>query len=208
MAKFTKDDVTLLKVEDLYTGFFSLKRYNFTHKLFNGQQSEVVSREVFERGHAVAVLPYDPILNEVVLLEQFRFPAMETSDAPWLVEVVAGIIEPGEALEDVCHREAFEEAGITLSNLTKMNSYLASPGACSERIYLYLAQVDATTANGIHGLDNEAEDIKVMRVNLNEASNWLKQGKIDNSMAIIALQWLLLNKEQVLSDWGISITSD
>lgn len=201
MKKFTKDDINIVKEETLYKGFFALKKYHFTHTLFAGGQSEVVSREVFERGHAVAVLPYDPYLDEVVLLEQVRFPAMETTDSPWLVEVVAGIIEPGESLEDVCHREAQEEAGISLTNLSKVSSYLASPGACTERIHLYLAQVDATSAKGVHGLDNEAEDIRVMRVSLTTAKEWLEQGIIDNSTAIIALQYLLLNKEKVLSDW-------
>jgi len=204
MTKYTKDDVTVLEEENLYDGFFSLKRYYFKHKLFDGGTSEVVAREVFERGHAVAVLPYDPVLDEVVLLEQFRFPALETSDKPWLVEVVAGIVEPGEDLEDVCHREAKEEAGITLQHLIKMNSYLSSPGACSERIHLYIGKVDATTAHGIHGLDHEAEDIKVMRVSLQQAKQWLEQGIIDNSTAVIALQWLLLNKQNLLEQWSAS----
>lgn len=200
---FTRADVTILKKESLYKGFFSLNRYHFTHTLFDGGTSEVVMREVFERGHAVAVLPYDPILDELVLVEQFRFPALETNDKPWLIEVVAGIIEEGEDLEEVCHREAQEEAGISLSHLTKMNSYLASPGACTERIHVYLAKVDASTASGIHGLENEAEDIKVLRVPFKQAVDWLNEGKIDNSTAIIALQWLMLNKQKVLSDWGL-----
>lgn len=204
ITSFTKADVTILKKESVYKGFFELNRYHFTHKLFAGGESKLVMREVFERGHAVAVLPYDPIRDELVLLEQFRFPAMETNDNPWLIEVIAGIIEPGENLEDVCHREAQEEAGITLANLTKISSYLASPGACTERIHVYLAQVDASTANGIHGLDSEAEDIKVLRVPLDQAKDWLNKGKIDNSTAIIALQWLLLNKQKVLDGWGCS----
>lgn len=203
MTKYTKDDVTLLDVENLYDGFFSLKRYYFKHKLFDGDMSDVVAREVFERGHAVAVLPYDPILDEVVLLEQFRFPAVETTERPWLVEVVAGIVEPGEDLEDVCHREASEEAGIELTHLRKMHTYLASPGACTERIHLYIGKVDATTAKGIHGLDHEAEDIKVMRVSLTQAREWLEQGIIDNSTAVIALQWLLLNKKSVVKQWSV-----
>jgi len=201
---FTKEDVTIVKKESLYKGFFELNRYHLKHKLFAGGESKLIMREVFERGHAVAVLPFDPIRDELVLLEQFRFPAMETNDKPWLIEVVAGIIEPGENLEDVCHREAQEEAGIVLTNLQKMSSYLASPGACTERIHVYLAQVDASTATGIHGLDSEAEDIKVLRVSLEQAKQWLEEGKIDNSTAIIALQWLLLNKQKVLDDWGLT----
>jgi ADP-ribose pyrophosphatase len=202
LATFSKADVSILKKETLYEGFFSLNQYHFTHKLFGGGQSSLIKREVFERGHAVAVLPYDPILDELVLLEQFRFPALETNDNPWLIEVVAGIIEPGEDLEDVCHREAQEEAGIFLTHLTKMNSYLASPGACTERIHLYVAKVDASTASGIHGLDEEAEDIKVLRVPFDQAVIWLNEGKIDNSTAIIALQWLMLNKQKILQEWA------
>jgi len=205
-ASFTKADVNIIRKESLYKGFFEYNRYHFTHKLFAGGDSEVIAREVFERGHAVAVLPFDPINEELVLLEQIRFPAMETTDNPWLIEVVAGIIEPGEDLEEVCHREAQEEAGITLTNLTKISSYLASPGACTERIHVYLGRVDASTAVGIHGLDSEAEDIKVLRVPLKQAIKWLEEGKIDNSTAIIAIQWLLLNKHRVLRDWELSIS--
>lgn len=200
-SAFSKNDVAVIKTEKLYKGFFALNRYTIKHAMFNGNTSEEIKREVFERGHAVGVLLYDPKLDEVVLLEQFRFPAMETSESPWLIEVVAGIIEPGEALEDVCHREAQEEAGLRLHNLTKINSYLTSPGACTERIHLYIAQVDASQASGIHGLDSEAEDIRVFSITLGQAREWLKNGKIDNSTAIIALQWLLLNKADLLASW-------
>jgi ADP-ribose pyrophosphatase len=202
LQAFTKADVKVLKKESLYKGFFELNRYHLTHALFAGGQSRKIMREVFERRHAAAVLPYDPVRDELVLLEQFRFPAMETNDNPWLVEVVAGIIEPGESPEDVCVREAQEEAGISVSKLLKMNSYLASPGACTERIHVYLGCVDASTASGIHGLDNEAEDIKVHRVPFDEAVVWLQEGKIDNSTAIIAMQWLMLNKQYVKSQWA------
>lgn len=201
IAKFTKADVKVIKKETLYKGFFELNKYYLTHPLFAGGESKVIAREVFERGHAAAVLPYDPIRDELVLLEQFRFPALETNDNPWLIEVVAGIVEDGEKIEDVCHREALEEAGIRLTNLTQIQSYLASPGACTERIHVYLAQVDASTASGIHGLENEAEDIKVLRVPFKTAVEWLGEGKIDNSTAIIALQWLMLNKQKVLDNW-------
>lgn len=200
---FTKKDVKVKSKEVLYKGFFECNRYSFTHPLFAGGESDLVKREVFERGHAVAVLPYDPILDELVLLEQFRFPAMETTDNPWLIEVVAGIIDEGETPEQVCYREAKEEAGIHISNLTKMSSYLTTPGACTERIELYIAQVDAKTAKGIHGLDNEAEDIKVLRIPFAQAKDYLESGKIDNSTAIIAIQWLLLNKAKLLELWNI-----
>ncbi|MGB3726333.1 MAG: ADP-ribose diphosphatase [Glaciecola sp.] len=204
MASFGKNDVKLVKVQRKFNGYFNLNKYYFTHALFAGGHSDEVAREVFERGHAVAVLPYDPIRKELVFIEQFRYPALETSESPWLIEIVAGIIEPGEEKEDVCRREAQEEAGIELEQLLPMCSYLPSPGACTERVDLFLAKVDATTAKGIHGLDTEAEDIKVLRVGLDEAKAWLKSGKLDNSAVIIALQWLLLNHDDVLSQWQLT----
>ncbi len=201
---FSKKDIQIIGKKNLYKGFFSMNKYEFVHPLFEGGISDVVAREVFERGHAVAVLPYDPVKDELVLLEQLRFPAMETSDSPWMIEIVAGIIEENEDLEDVCIREAQEEAGIKITDLTPTHSYLSSPGACTERIYSYIARVDAGTAHGIHGLDYEAEDIKVHRVPLEIAKCWLNEGKIDNAIAIIALQWLLLNKDALLTQWQVT----
>lgn len=202
MATFGKKDVFVLGKQELYKGFFKCERYEFTHALFAGGQSTTVKREVFDRGHAVAVLPYDPNTNELVLLEQFRFPAMQASESPWLIEVVAGIIEEGETKEDVCIREAKEEAGIEIFDLLPVSTFLPSPGACTEMIYLYIAQVDSTTAKGIHGLDCEAEDIKVLRVSLDTAQDWLESGKLNNATTIIALQHLLLNKSRILQAWG------
>lgn len=202
MSDYSKQDVKLEKVENLYTGFFKLNRYHFKHKLYSGEQSQTVTREVFERGHAVAVLPYDPNTDEIVVIEQFRFPAVETTEDPWMIEVVAGIIDPGETKELVCHREAQEEAGIEINKLTPVSSFLASSGACTERIYLYMAQVDASTAHGVHGLDYESEDIKVLRLPLAEAKQWIEEGKIQNATALIAIQWLLINKQSLLERWN------
>lgn len=111
---FTKNDVEIIARETLYNGFFSLTRYRFRHRLFKGGMSDEVKREVFERGHAAVLLPYDPVRDEVVLVEQIRIPAFDSSQTPWLLELVAGMIEPGETPEDVVRREAVEEAGITL----------------------------------------------------------------------------------------------
>ncbi|PPZ19682.1 ADP-ribose diphosphatase, partial [Escherichia coli] len=89
---FTKDDVEIIARETLYSGFFSFQRYRFRHRLFNGEMSGEVNREIFERGHAVVLLPYDPVRDEVVLIEQIRIAAYDTSASPWLFELVAGMI--------------------------------------------------------------------------------------------------------------------
>ena len=111
---FTKNDVEIIAREKLYRGFFSLDLYRFRHRLFNGEMSGEVRREIFERGHASVLLPFDPVRDEVVLIEQIRIAAYDTSETPWLLELVAGMIEPGESVEDVARREAMEEAGLTV----------------------------------------------------------------------------------------------
>lgn len=125
---FTSNDVEITDVTPVYSGFFKMQQYTFRHKLFAGGWSDDVKREIFERGHAVAVLPYDPARQEFVLIEQVRIGALATSSSPWLIEIIAGIIDKGETKESVCHREAMEEAGIKLAHLTPATSYLSSPG--------------------------------------------------------------------------------
>jgi ADP-ribose pyrophosphatase len=201
MSQFSRKDVQLHRSDTVFEGFFKMIRHQFTHTKYDGSQSAMVTREVFERGHAVAVLPYDPELEEFVLIEQFRFPAAATCDDPWLIEVIAGIIEKDEEEIEVCCREAKEEANIDISMVTKALSYLSSPGGTTERLHIYTAKVDASSAFGVHGLANEAEDIKVLRVKEDEARRWLESGIIDNAAAVIALQWFFLHKEQLLKSW-------
>ena len=207
IQQFSAKDVQILSKETLYQGFFKMVKYAFKHKLFEGGWSDVVEREVFERGHAVAVLPYDPVLDEFVMIEQFRIGALSTSSlastsSPWLLEVVAGIIEEGETPEEVCCREAKEEAGLDIQKLHKALSYLASPGGTTERLHIYVGLVDASNAKGVHGLEHESEDILVHRVPTSVAFDWINQGKIDNSATLIALQWFAMNKQQVLENWS------
>lgn len=201
-SRYSNEDATILHEETVFKGFFKMKRIQVQHKLFDGTLSKVLFREMFERGHAVAVLPYDPNTQEFVLIEQFRLGAMATSNSPWLFEVIAGMIEPNEDPDEVCHRESFEEAGIMLSGLQKVLSYLSSPGGTTERLHIYMAKTDASLASGVHGLGSESEDIMVHRVKESEAREWLDNGKIDNAAAIIALQWFFLNKQKLLNSWN------
>lgn len=204
IQRFNSDDVKIESVTPLYKGFFKMVAYEFRHKLYNGGWSDVVRREIFERGHAVAVLPYDPIREEFVLIEQIRVGALPTSSTPWLLEIIAGIIDEGETQESVCHREAQEEAGIELKHLTKALSYLASPGGTTERLHIFVAQTDSTLAQGVHGLAYESEDILVHRVKEQDAYDWLQSGKIDNAASIIALQWFFMHKQTLLERWQVS----
>lgn len=198
---FTKNDVEIIARETLYNGFFSLARWRFRHRLFNGEMSGEVTREIFERGHAAVLLPYDLARDEVVLIEQIRIPAYDTSETPWLLELVAGMIEKGESVEDVARREAVEEAGLQVGRVKEFMSYLASPGGTSERLSLMVGEVDATQAKGIHGLVDENEDIRVHVVSREQAYQWVEEGKIDNAASVIALQWLQLHYEKLRTEW-------
>ncbi|MCH1929403.1 ADP-ribose diphosphatase [Shewanella sp. A25] len=195
---FTQTDVEVLDKKTLYQGFFALEEYRFKHKLFAGGWSQEVSREVFERGHAVVVLPYDKKRDQVVLIEQIRFPALATSKSPWLLELVAGMIAPHETPLEVAHRELQEESGLVAQNMHFVNSYLASPGGSTERFYFYWAEVDASKAQGLHGLADEHEDIRLHVLTREDAYNSVVAGKIDNASTVIGLQWLQLNYQQLV----------
>ena len=181
-----------------YDGFFKLKKFRLRHRLFSGGMSNEMSRELFERGHAVAVLPYDPVRDEIVLLEQFRIGAIEDKDGPWLTEIVAGMIAEGESAEEVAHREAMEEAGCQINALIHIIDYYVSPGGTSETIALYCGIIDSRQiTEGIYGLDEENEDIRVFKVSSRQAISWLQEGKINSAAPIIALQWLMLNNDKI-----------
>lgn len=200
--QFGRDDVEVIECTPCFKGFFRVNRYQLRHRLFAGGWSQVLGRELFERGHAAALLPYDPVRDQVVLLEQFRIGALETSPTPWLLELVAGIIEPGEAPDEVVQREAMEEAGLTPDKVEKALSYLVSPGGTTERIDVYVGRVDASRASGLHGLADEGEDIRLHVVSRELAYRWVEEGRIDNAASVIALQWLQLHREALLQRWA------
>ncbi|MBK4250492.1 ADP-ribose diphosphatase [Enterobacter hormaechei] len=198
---FAKNDVEIIARETLYSGFFSMELYRFRHRLFNGEMSGEIKREIFERGHAAVLLPFDPVRDEVVLVEQVRIAAYDTSETSWLLEMVAGMIEEGESVEDVARREALEEAGLAIGRTKPVLSYLASPGGTTERSSIMVGEVDATTAKGIHGLADENEDIRVHVVSREQAYQWVEEGLIDNAASVIALQWLQLHHQNLRNEW-------
>ncbi|HSS65688.1 MAG TPA: NUDIX domain-containing protein [Gammaproteobacteria bacterium] len=193
--------VDLIEKRTVFDGYFQILRYRLKFALHEGGMSEAIDREIFERGQVAAVLPVDPILDQVVLIEQFRIGPYAVGWDPWLLEGVAGIIEEGESAEDVAIRETREEAGCEITDLVPMMRYLSSPGACSETVALFCGRVNARDAGGVHGLDEEHEDIKVIVYSVDEALEMLKAGKIVNGKTIIALQWLALNYAQLKRRW-------
>ncbi|WP_300175449.1 ADP-ribose diphosphatase [uncultured Aliivibrio sp.] len=199
--QFTSNDVDVLSKESLYNGFFKMTKVAFRHQLFSGGWSDIIERELFERGHAVALLPYDPLSDRVVLIEQIRVGALE-SQSPWQYEIVAGMIDKGESAEQVAIREAEEEAGIFVSCLEKISHFYPSSGGCTEKLDVFVGCVDASKAEGIHGLEDENEDIRVHVVTREEAYALVTRGIIENAASIIALQWLELNVSRLRSQWN------
>lgn len=197
----TTKDVVILKNKTVYQGFFKIECYQLKHKLFNGAWSKVLTRESFERGHAAAVLPYDPIRDEIVLIEQFRIGAVHTGANAWLTEIVAGIIEKGETAQDVVRREAVEESGCLLQQLEPIYDYYVSPGGTSERISLFCGRVDSANVGGIHGCPEEGEDIRVFSIPFNKASAMIEDGRINSASPIMAILWLTLNRERLKKIW-------
>lgn len=185
----------------LYQGFFKLIRFELTHDLFGGAKSIPLSRELLDRGQAAAVLPYDPVRDELVLIEQFRIGAGDDPSGPWVIEIIAGLQEAGESAEELIHREAKEEAGCTISNLIPLHRYYSSPGSSNEQIQTYFARTDTRELGGIHGVDEEGEDIRVHIVSSDTAFEWLDQGRIDSALPLIALQWFKLNRDNIRAQW-------
>ncbi len=196
-----RDSVELIEKQAAFAGYFRIDRFRLRFPLYEGGMSREVVREVLERGRAAAVLLVDPNRDAVVLIEQFRPGAYAAGDQPWLIETVAGIIEVAESAEEVARREAREEANCDITDLIPIMRYFTSPGASTETVMLFCGRVDSTNAGGVHGLDDEGEDIRVVVVSVDEALSLLREGKIVNAITIIALQWLATSYDSVKKRW-------
>lgn len=192
--QFKKKDMEIVSKTIGFKNYFQVGIYQIKHRLFAGGWSKIITREVFERGNAVAVLPYDPVLDQVVLLEQFRIGALKDERSPWLLELVAGMYCSGEKPEEVAKRETKEETGLELLDLIPICHYWVSPGGCTERTMIFCGIVNAKNANGIHGLLEENEDINIHVFDVDEAFHLMKAGVINNASTMIALQWLQLQR--------------
>ena len=202
LVQFTHKDVSVKPVKNLYKGFFQVDLYEFEHALFAGGKSELISREILERGDAIAVLPYDPISDTVLLIEQIRIGAIKSKHSPWLLECIAGMTDGSDDYESVVKKEAYEEAGLNLTELEFMLSYLSSTGGTTERLHLYLARADLSDVeSGVYGLETEGEDIKTHVISVDDALTRLNNGEMDNAATVICMQWLALNHEKMKHKW-------
>ncbi len=176
-----------------YRDLFQVLRVRFQHEKFDGTLSAEVERLIFERGNSVGVLVYDAEEDAVVLIKQFRYPAHLHHGPGWLLEIVAGMQDAERNASTVAHSELFEEAGYQVSSLQPLCTCYLSPGASSEQIALYLAEIHHAERTGEGGgLTSEHEDIQLLRLPFSEALTMIQQGKIRDAKTIIALQQLYL----------------
>ncbi len=194
-------DLELLEQTTCYRGFYTVQRLRLRHRLFAGGMSPPLLRELVDKGDVAGVLLYDPQRDEVVLIEQFRVGAHADPRGPWLIEIVAGLVEAGESAADVARREAIEEAGCLISELLPLPSFYTSPGQTSQRTHLFLGRVDSSTAGGIHGLADEGEDIRVVCLSLDDALVLAESGGIDSAWPLVALLWLARHRARVRQLW-------
>jgi ADP-ribose pyrophosphatase len=136
-----------------------------------------------------------------VLIEQFRCGTFVAGHPPWMIEIVAGIIENGELPEEVARRETLEETGLILTKIEKIAWFLPSPGAMMETVTVYCGQVDSSLAEGYHGVDEEGEDIRLVHLPTSKALQFLIDGRADTAITIVALQWLALNRGRIRESW-------
>lgn len=195
-------DVDIVEKTTPYKGYFRIDRYRLRHRKHDGGWTRDIVREVFERGHAVGVLLYDPALDSVLLIEQFRVGAYAAGMDAWQIEAVAGIIDEGETPEQVAVREAKEEAGCTVTDLVPICKYLVSPGGATETCALFCGRTDLSAAGGHHGLHEEDEDIRAFVLPVGDALRLLDDGKVANAVTVIALQWLALHRDELRGRWA------
>lgn len=206
--QFDSDDIEIIARERAYDGFFKLDRLQLRHRKFAGDWSAELPRELIIRREAVGVLLYDPQLDAIALVEQFRtgvIDAIKSADgiahSPWVLELVAGLIDRDETPAEVAKREVLEEADSHVLALEPIFEFFTSPGGTNEYLHLFCARCDLSNAGGVHGLPEEHEDIRVHVMSYDAASALLRSGGINNAITIIALQWLQMQRERLRQQW-------
>ena len=195
-------DVEIVEETTAFKRFLRIDTVRFRHRLFSGEWSAVHAYDVLRRGAAVAIVLYDPDRDMVVLIEQFRLPALAAGGSPVQLEVVAGLVDGDETPETVAVRETGEETGLTVSGeLVPIQRYLPSPGASDESVFLFCARIDARAAGGVHGSAQEGEDIRTVVKTIAEIETLLDAGAIENGHSLVALYWLLRHRAELRRRW-------
>jgi ADP-ribose pyrophosphatase len=196
-------DAEIVQAATPFERYLRIDTFRFRHRLFSGNWSAVRSYDVLRRGQAVAIVLFDPDHDSVVLIEQFRLPALLAGSSPWQIEAAAGMIDSEETPEAVAIRETREETGLALiGDPILIQRYLSSAGGSDESVALFCGRVDSTLAAGVHGLAEEHEDIRVVVKSLPEVEALLDAGAIESGHTLIALFWLLRHRDRLRRLWA------
>ncbi|MDC3131957.1 NUDIX domain-containing protein [Pelagibacteraceae bacterium] len=179
--------------KNLYNGFFKMNEISLKYRKYDGSWSNEIKRELFGGAQVSAVLPYDPIKKEIVLIQQFRPGTISRNTNNYLKEIVAGIIDPGESPEIAAKRECLEETGYKIKKLTSIQGYYPAPGSSESFYHLFLGEIESKNEKKIMGLDTENEDILVESFNINQVKKMMQDGELINGLTLIAIQWFFLN---------------
>ncbi|NLK84761.1 MAG: NUDIX domain-containing protein [Aeromonadales bacterium] len=203
--RFTIKDVNIHKKERIFKKYFAIDEYQLSYKRFDGTQSQVFTREIFERdANAVGVLIYDVKTDEVALIEQFRPGALNDPQSPWLIEIVAGMVDSGESNIQAAVREVKEEIGLEIkeSDLHLISSILPSPGGISEKVTVYIAKADLSKLGEHGGLASEGEDIRIFKAKFDDAYMQVENGRVHNAIAMLSLMYLKLHKSAITQSFA------
>lgn len=189
--------------EVVWNGRFPLQRVRFRYLRRDGTPSDELTWEMWRRGRAVLILPWDPDTDRVALIEQFRLPALAAGYEPMCLECPAGLLEPGEEYGPAAARELGEETGLDADRIEELGRYMLQQGGCDEVVSMHLARVRLPEAGelGLRGLADEAEEIRVFVLPFDEALDLVLSGRINNAPAMIALLWMQARREALLRDW-------
>ncbi len=191
------EDLKIISKDIVYDGWFKMFSYKLKHRLANGQWSDEFTREFVGRPEAAGIIPYDPILDKVVLIYQFRPGIIQGETPPWKWEVPAGIVDREESFKDLAIREAYEESGMEVTDIFPISKFWSSPGGSNERVTAFCGIVNAENAGGVWGEKNEQEDIQVKAFSFSEAFLGIEEGWINDALSIITLQWLAINRDKI-----------
>lgn len=188
-----KSKFKIIDKKNLYDGFFKMNEVTLKYRKYDGNWSNNIKRELFGGAQVAAVLPYDPMSKEIILIQQFRPGTISKDIDHYLDEIVAGIIDEGESPEIAAKRECLEETGCEVKKLIPIQGYFPAPGSSESFYHLFLGEVKSFKGSKIQGLENENEDIFVKCFKINEVRKKMEDGKILNGLTLIALQWFFLH---------------
>lgn len=201
LPHWQQQDVQIKQEDLVYQGFYQVKGLILRHRLFSGEWSAWLKREQVCRQDAAAILLLDSTQEKFVMVEQCRLGLVRKSTkSPWMLEIVAGLIDGNESPEQTAQREALEEAKCPLLAVGKIATFYNTPGAFSEKTHIFWGVVDSTPLGGKGGMEDEHEDIYVHVLPIDQVLAALTQGLIEISAStFIALQWFQLNKQMFFS---------